>query len=361
VRYDRDELLARTDLAALADELLGYHVGNGRNARWPSPVPDHPQTGRTPPMSIFVDHRGFERWTCFATGANGTAIDLVMVATRRSVGDAIEWLAERARLGRPPPERGPIPRRRPATSAPRGPSTALREYVEACERILWEPPGNAILRWLTKARCLDRDVLRQNRIGADPGPHTLHRPPGLPRRGPAAVFPALDADRRPVYLQARYLHPPSGRGKYDNPTGQHGVNPRLALVERATPAQDGPTIITEGIPDALAVATVGYKALAILGAGLPNRSVAGRVASHGGPLVVAFDSDVAGRSGAAQLKELLQGLGRTDVIDVKPPVGDLNTWLATRGSERMRAQLELSIALAATRRRGRPPVGRSIA
>ena len=36
MRYDRDELLARTDLAALADELLGFHVGNGRNARWPS-------------------------------------------------------------------------------------------------------------------------------------------------------------------------------------------------------------------------------------------------------------------------------------------------------------------------------------
>src|SRR5690606_24446889 len=137
VRYDREELLARTALAVLADELLGFHVGNGRNARWPSPVPNHPQTGRTPPMSIFVDHRGIERWTCFATGANGTAIDLVMVVTGRSVGDAIGWLAERARLDLPPPERPPPIRREPPSAPVRQPSASLKEHVEVCERILW--------------------------------------------------------------------------------------------------------------------------------------------------------------------------------------------------------------------------------
>ena len=36
-RYDIDELLARIDLAELADELLGSHRGHGTNARWASP------------------------------------------------------------------------------------------------------------------------------------------------------------------------------------------------------------------------------------------------------------------------------------------------------------------------------------
>lgn len=36
-RYDREDLLARTDLPTLADELLGDHVGRGRSAKWPSP------------------------------------------------------------------------------------------------------------------------------------------------------------------------------------------------------------------------------------------------------------------------------------------------------------------------------------
>lgn len=347
MRYDRDELLARTDLATLADELLGYHVGNGRNARWPSPVPNHPQTGRTPPMSIFVDHRGIERWTCFATGANGTAIDLVAVASGRSIGDAIAWLAERARLDRPPPERPPVASRRPPPPAAREPSAALRAYVEACERILWERAGDAVRRWLVEERCLDPDVLRRNRVGADPGPSALPRAKGLPRGGPAAVFPALDDDRHAVYLQARYLDPPPDRGKYDNPVARHGSNPRLTTVEPAT-SHGGPMIVTEGVPDALAAASTGYQAVAILGSGLPDRGVAQRLASREGLLVIGFDADAPGRAGSARLQELLADLGRGQVVDVVPPGADLNTWLVSRGTESFVTQLRMAVRLTAT-------------
>ena len=360
MRSERDELLARTDLAALADELLGFHVGNGRNARWPSPVPNHPQTGRTPPMSIFVDHRGIERWTCFATGANGTAIDLVVTATGRSVADAIGWLAERARLDRAPTDRPPPRRPPPARPQLREPSHALRAYVEACERLLWEPAGSAIRQWLVEARGLDPEVLRHNRIGADPGPRALHRPKGLPRFGPAAVLPALDAEREPMYLQARYLHPPPDRGKYDNPTAAHGANPRLTRIEPAAHASGGPTIVTEGIPDALAAATGDYRAVAILGAGLPDRRVAQRLAKREGLLVMAFDADDPGRAGASRLRELLATAGRTDVIDVEPPTGDLNAWLVARGCQTFEKQLSLSINLAVGGRRSDAP-NRSIA
>ncbi len=360
MRYDRDELLARTDLAALADELLGYHVGNGRNARWPSPVPNHPQTGRTPPMSIFVDHRGIERWTCFATGANGTAIDLVMTATGRTVGDAMTWLAERARLDRPPPERMPIPRRRPPEASRREPSAALRAYVEACERILWRPEGAAIRRWLVEDRCLDPEVLRHNRIGADPGPRILRRANGLPRHGPAAVFPALDDDGQAIYLQARYLDPPPDRGKYDNPIARHGSNPRLTFVDPPGASPVGTTIITEGMPDALAAASVGYNAAAVMGAGLPHRRVAERLARRRGFVVIAFDLDDAGRAGAGRLIERLRDLGRPDVVGIEPAAGDLNSWLVGRGAVTFRQQLDLSINLR-TAAVSRPGSGRSIA
>jgi len=360
MRYDRDELLARTDLANLADELLGYHVGNGRNARWPSPVPNHPQTGRTPPMSIFVDHRGIQRWTCFATGANGTAIDLVVTASGRSVGDAIAWLAERARLDRLPAERPPVVPRRPPSPAAREPSAALRAYVEACERILWEPAGDAVRRWLVEERCLDPDVLRRNRIGADPGPSALPRAKGLPRGGPAAVFPALDDDRRAVYLQARYLDPPADRGKYDNPTASHGSNPRLTTVEPSASRTGGPTIITEGIPDALAVASAGYRAVAVLGAGLPDRRVAERLSSRNGLLVIGFDADAPGRAGSTRLHELINDVGRNDVVEVEPPAADLNTWLISRGHVSFALQMRMSVGLAAATI-GRTGRGRSIA
>lgn len=360
MRYDRDEVLARTDLAALADELLGCHVGNGRSARWPSPVPNHPQTGRTPPMSIFVDHRGIERWTCFATGANGTAIDLVMTATGRSVGDAIAWLAERARLDRAPVDRAPmLPKPTPPHPASE-PSAALKEYVEACERVLWQPAGAAIRRWLVDERCLDADVLRHNRVGADPGPRSLRRAKGLPWRGPAAVFPALDDDREPVYLQARYLHPPPGRGKYDNPTTRHGRNPRLTLLRPAGCETTGPTIVTEGVPDALAAATAGYRSVAILGAAVPDEHVAQRLANQEGLLVIAFDADDAGRAGAARLRRLLAEVGRQAVVEVVPLAADLNTWLTERGAAAFARQMRMSIGIAATTA-SRGNRGRSIA
>ena len=360
MRYDRDELLARTDLAALADELLGYHVGNGRNARWPSPVPNHLQTGRTPPMSIFIDHRGIERWTCFATGANGTAIDLVVTVTGRSVGDAIGWLAERARLDRPPPDRVPPPwRQPPAPPQPREPSVALREYVAACERVLWQPAGAAIRRWLVDERGLDADVLRRNRIGADPGPRTLPRAEGLPRHGPAAVLPALGDDGELLYLQARYLHPPPGRGKYDNPAAKHGRNPRLAPIE-PTAASAAITVVTEGVPDALACATGGYRAVALLGAGVPDRRAAAWLAERAGPLVVIFDADDAGRSGSRRLVELLADAGRGDVATVPPRAADINAWLTAAGRERFARQLGISLGLVHSAR-ARPGAGRSIA
>ena len=53
--YDREALLAATDLAALADDLIGGHVGTARSPMWTCPNPNHVQTGRTPPLSIFRD------------------------------------------------------------------------------------------------------------------------------------------------------------------------------------------------------------------------------------------------------------------------------------------------------------------
>jgi DNA primase len=300
-------------------------------------------------MSIFVDHRGIERWTCFATGSNGTAIDLVMVATGRSVGDAIAWLAERARLDRPPPERPPPVRRAPPPPAPaRDPSGALKEYVEACERILWQPAGASIRQWLVEERCLDPEVLRLNRVGADPGPRVLSRAPGLPHGGPAAVFPVLEA-REVVYLQARYLHPPPNRGKYDNPTGEHGRNPRCVAIEAVHSERCMLTVVTEGVPDALSAATLGYPALAVLGAGLPDRRVAERLFRIQGRLLLAFDTDSAGQRGSARLLDELSAMGRAEVMTVYAPAGDLNSWLMSHGREAVRRQLQTRLALSERR------------
>lgn len=338
--YDRDEVLARTDLAGLADEVLGERKGRGASASWRCPEPGHgPQTGRTPPVTVFTGRAGIERWHCHGCGADGTAIDLIMRTQGVVVRDALALLAARAgvaessapRLRRPGRAR-PAP---PVDLPPLGPGgAAVAEYVDECERHLWSPVGEPWRAWLATRR-LPEGVLRANRVGADPGPADLRRARGFPRRGPAVVFPVLTDTRAPAYLQARYLEPERTGRKYDNPSDSLARNPRAALVctPRRGASAAAALLVCEGLPDALTAAAAGYRAAAVLGAALPDVAVARRIAelARGDPIVVAFDSDESGRRGATRLHELLRTLSPDPVAVLAVPAGDLNDWACRSG------------------------------
>jgi DNA primase len=317
VSYDRDAILDRIDLTVLADDLLGPHHGRGPSATWPCPDPHHgPQTGRTPPVSIFTGRSGIQLWHCHGCGAGGTAIDLVITTHDVRVRDAIEWLAQRAGIGQSPPSELTRPRPRPQPSVRELPplrtaSNEVLAYVTACEQHLWSDHGGRWHAWLA-ARGFTDPVLRANRVGADPGPTHLPRASELPRRGHAVVFPVLTADREPVYLQARYLDTDRAGRKYDNPAESLAPNPRVALVHtpRASSCAHGQRralVVCEGLPDALTIATTGLPAAAVLGAAMPDEAVARRLEQLAGPrpVVLAFDNDPAGRRGAQRLHQLL--------------------------------------------------------
>lgn len=338
--YDRGDVLARIPLASLCDELLGPHHGRGRTASWSCPDPGHgPQTGRTPPVTVFRPRSGIERWHCHACGAGGTAIDLVMVTHGVGFRDALELLACQAGVtnepGRPPPTPRTRPPIRPEPPGPTTPDPALHRYVTGCETWLWSPAGAPMRRWLAGRR-LAPEVLQANRVGADPGPRALPRAPGLPRAGPAIVFPLLNEQGQAVYLQARYLRPNSR--KYDNPSADLvPASPRLGEVRLAGPARAQDLIlICEGIPDALTAAQAGYRAMAILGAGQPDARLAAQLAARHpeGHLLVAFDADHRGRAGSERLTELLAEVGagnRVAALAVPPSFGDLNGWAQAAG------------------------------
>lgn len=186
-------------------------------------------------------------------------------------------------------------------------------------------------RWLAR-RGLGEDVLRANRVGADPGPAVVDRAAGLPRRGAGVVLPVLGPDDRAVYLQTRYLRADGHR--YDNPSSALvGPSPRMSEMRLPAPAANGDVVLVcEGIPDALTAAQAGYRAVAVLGAGYPDDRVARALVERFPTerLVLAFDADDRGRAGAARLDAALADLGapaRVALLEVPEAHGDLNGWL----------------------------------
>ncbi len=327
-RIDRDVLLARTDLTDVLNALTSGE-GEGRRRAWRCPEPDHPD--EHPSVKVFTDRRGVERWRCWSGGHGGTAIDAVIAARNLSVGDAIRWLADNhANLE---------PLERPSRPEPRRvgrPAAAVIEYVERCEKLLWTGSGRRIREWLN-ARGLGDDALAANRVGADPGRRYLPRPKGLPAGWPAAVYPALDIGGDVTYFQARLVDPPDGRAKYDNPASRWASNPRIAWTRQLPGAtrEGSGLVVTEGIPDALVAAQAGFGSVGMLGSAYPDRRVATAIADGARALgeeriVVCFDADKAGRTGAARLVELLEAHGARDVAEAVPPSGlDLSDWAGT--------------------------------
>lgn len=333
--YDRDRLIDAVDLPALADELLGPRRGSQRSPTWRCPNPQHVQTGRTPPVSVFRSRRGEQRWRCHGCGEGGTAIDLLMAVAECNLASALHELAARTGIRSEVPTERTARRRRAASTWSPDPvraSTLLTPYVEQCASRLWSRGGSAVRRWLMGDRALPEQVLRVNRIGADPGPHRQRRPDGVPRAGPAAVLPAVEGDAV-VYVQLRMLRPRPDRPRFLNTSSQLALNPKVAIYGPDTLVARE-VLIAEGVIDALSAAAAGFRAAAVLGAAATDPTVVRRLARMDGPLVLAFDSDDAGRAASARLAAMLAELRRPAAVLALPGgVKDLNDWHRTARSE----------------------------
>ncbi|MGI8709703.1 MAG: toprim domain-containing protein [Acidimicrobiales bacterium] len=335
--YDRDELLRRIALDELCDELLGPRKGRGRFASWRCPSPTHgPQTGRTPPLTVFTSRVGEQRWRCHACGAGGTALDLVMISNHLGFADALEALARRCTLrptDRPSAALRSAEPRPVAALAPPPPNPVIERYVAACERVLASPTG-ADIRWWLFSRGFSLPLLAANRVGADPGPQRLSRPKGLPRGGPGAVFPVLE-HREAVYAQLRCLD--EDKLRWTNPSAHIATSPHLASILLAGPPRRPDLLmVTEGMTDALTAADAGYPAVALLGVGLADEAMAKTLAQRwpDRQLVVAFDAGGPGRSGSRRLVALLAEQGaakRTSALQLPRGVDDLNDWRQVAG------------------------------
>ena len=347
--YDRDEVLARTDLVQLAADICGPPSGHGRSARWHCPNPDHPDTH--PSMTVYQAPRS-QRWKCHGCGEGGTAIDLWMLSQRSTVAEAITALGERcgATSTTAAPSVGPRLKHLltapiatgSAPGTPTAPAVAGRadvvdpdtfdvrveSYVAAAADLLWSPRGEGALRWL-RDRGFSDPVLRANRVGYDPGPRGLRRAKGLPWRGVGIVLPILGTRDHAIWAQTRYLDPGGAGRKYDSVMSEIAPNPRVATIRSTEPARADLVVLTEGIPDGLTVAHTGVQAVAVVGTGNTGPDVAGRLhrAFPHATFVVAFDNDTAGRTTGPKLGAHLAALGHAVVATTAAaPHNDLNDW-----------------------------------
>ena len=317
---DRDAVLTAVDLRALADEVLGPRRGPPRSAHWPCPNPHHAQTGRTPPVSVFVTAAGAQRWRCHGCGAGGTAVDLLVIARGMSVGDSLRALATGSLVHSPP-------RREFHRTVPAIDLGDLGRYVEECADRLWRPSGRAVLQWLLRERGIPAAVLRANRIGADLGPRRQPRPDGIPRVGPAVVLPATEGGRD-RYVQLRLLRPWADGPRYLGPASSALANPRVARYRPATPPTHPGVIVCEGAIDALSAASAGVHAVAVLGTSMCDDRLAARLATVGQrPVVLALDADPAGRRATRALQAALRDLGvESRTVALPRGCNDLNDW-----------------------------------
>jgi hypothetical protein len=143
-RWDIGDVLDRTDLSSLLDELTQPAGRLGPGRRWHCPMPDHDDLRAS--VTMFRDHHGHERWRCWSADHRGDALDLVAIIRGGDRADALDWLATRAGMipDRPLP---PIPHKRTPSAV--SPATVMSplvaRYVGACQRVLEGQHGAPVI------------------------------------------------------------------------------------------------------------------------------------------------------------------------------------------------------------------------
>jgi hypothetical protein len=203
-RWPIDDILARTDLAALLDE---FAQPDQRARRWHCPLNDHDDNHAS--VTMHRDQRGHERWRCWSGDQRhrGDAVDLVQAVRGNTRAEAIEELATRAGL-QPGRELPPIAPRK--LTPP--PAVALDErvvaYANICARLLC-PRGAPVPKILGD----DVPALTTSRRPAAPAPSiTASHGAGAGatfqprRRRPDLLRPNASSNRDPI--RQATTHPP---------------------------------------------------------------------------------------------------------------------------------------------------------
>ena len=300
--YDRDELLARTDLPALLDELCGPATAPVAGARWRCPVPDHDDVH----PSVTVQRRPARRRAVALLVAAVTAAPRSTPSTTSTTSAT----ARRSRSSLAASACNPTNRE----------SGAIRRPLPPRQRCRCTRSAIALRRGLRAAAVANRSDGRCSTTSVETRPrprgpagqpgrrrprhqHSSAAPADSPRPGPAPCSRRSTATGAITYLQTRYLDPEPNRSKYGNPASRLGDNPRHGWTRPPAPPKQ-PVVICEGFPDAYTANSAGYeadrRARRRQRHPCPRRTPRAS-GSATGRSILALDGDDAGRHAAASI------------------------------------------------------------
>ncbi|HKP96149.1 MAG TPA: toprim domain-containing protein [Fibrobacteria bacterium] len=325
----------------------------------------HAHGDRTPSVTLWPDRGQFKCWVC--PDVKGDVIDLVRLARGCTFREALEFLG-RNDLGtaplpplraRPHADAGPPQshpgRTRPAEPDPvlfpeaRHPSDAeledelLRHRILAALLEACAPVGGKVAQYLQKRRIFKRtwdgQKLRMiedyagvsRKLEAAFGFADLERLGFFNAAGHLRyyrhklIFPYLDPQGRPVYMQARAIDADAAgpKGPAPKELSMSGPIP-IPYNCRLLNGEPGQIYLCEGVIDTLTLLEQGFPAVGVPGAA--NFKPAWAALFRNKSVHVAFDPDAPGESGAAKTIEKLQAQG-IEARRLTPPTGmDLNDW-----------------------------------
>ena len=332
----KDAVLAAADMVDVVSGRTA--LKRVASARYTGRCPFHEE--RTPSFS--VDPVG-KLYYCFGCGKGGDIVRFVQETENVDFVGALEWLADRFRIGIEYEETSP---HEDAARRRRERLTSLLEQTTTYfERVLWESGGGQPVREYLEQRGLREEAARAFRLGLSRGTGLVARAreqgfsveeiraTGLANaRGNdyfpfRLMFPLTDARGRVVGFQARKLLDDDPlRGKYVNTPESElfkkgNVLYGLHLARQAIAKEDR-AIVVEGNTDVIALRQAGVEpVVASMGTALTEAQLReiGRLTKK---LFLCFDADAAGQEATLRGMQLAVGQGFDVRVVALPPGQD---------------------------------------
>ena len=324
---------------------LGIRLGRGGKTMFcPAGHGRGASRGGTPSASL-SKVGGIGLWCCHSCGAGGTVLDLVMVAQETDFRGAVDWLSGPLPALPPmPTPLAPLEQSEPVTQDDR--TAALEAFLApltlneagqgwlssreiggdtAAAMGLVDTTSRISEAFAAAVAAVGREAVVALGLGAErkrDGELYCAWSGGGSGRSKYLLFPYRDSAGRVLHIQGRNLSA-SGKG------------PRWRHLKGRVPAPWGLDLcadadrvwIVEGCSDALALHVRGRFAVGVPGTGWlrPSSAIALTEWAAGRPLVLALDSDDAGREAQTKYGRLLRDAGAT-VLDIEWPDGFEGDW-----------------------------------